>query len=236
MRWNSAALSPSVNSSSGAAASPVFEHAKLDDADVDAIDFLGWSVDVSGDTIVLGAPFDATVGGSVAAFVFVEPAGGWAGNVTHAAKLQGTGPNAEFEIAVAIAGDAVVMGVARHAAPAFDAGTAYLFLEPEGGWAGQPAETLKWNAPDTDVQDKLGYAVAMDGNRVLLGAPGDATPASGTGTASVFTLPLGACVTDPDPQCGALPVPALAGGARLALALLLAAGSAAAAAGGLSRS
>jgi hypothetical protein len=205
------------------AASPVLEHAKLDDADVDAIDFLGWSVDVSGDTVVMGAPFDATVGGSVAGFVFVEPEGGWAGNVTHAAKLQGTGPNEQFEIAVAIAGEAVVMGVAVHAAPAFNAGVGYLFLEPEGGWTGNLNESLKWSAPDTDVSDQLGYAVALSGNRVLLGAPGDATPSSGTGTASVFSLPLAPCVTDPDPLCGAEAVPALGGPLWLALALLAAA-------------
>jgi hypothetical protein len=199
------------------------ESAKLDDADVDAIDFLGYSVGVSGDTVVLGAPFDATVGGSVAAYVFVEPAGGWAGALTHDAKLQGSdGPqNQQEAVSVAIAGDAVLMGVPLHDELGTNSGSVYLFLEPEGGWAGTQHETLELHAPDAEAGDHFGENVAISGSRLLVAAPLDDPTPTTDGSVYVFTLPLDACVTDPDPACGTPAVPAAAAWPRLLLALIL---------------
>ena len=62
--------------------------AKLTGSDSVANDRLGWSVTVSGDTVVVGAPTD-DVGSNAdqgAAYVFVKPSTGWA-NMTQTAKL-----------------------------------------------------------------------------------------------------------------------------------------------------
>jgi len=62
--------------------------AKLTASDGASGDQLGWSVSISGHTVVAGAP-NAIVGGNQhqgAAYVFVEPTGGWV-NMTQTAKL-----------------------------------------------------------------------------------------------------------------------------------------------------
>ena len=62
--------------------------AKLTASDGAADDDFGYSVSISGNTVVVGAPY-ATVGGNSdqgAAYVFTEPGSGWA-NMTQTAKL-----------------------------------------------------------------------------------------------------------------------------------------------------
>ena len=65
---------------------PFLQLAKLRASDGGAGDFLGWSVAISGDTVVVGAPMLETVQGEGAVYVFVKPASGWA-NGTETAKL-----------------------------------------------------------------------------------------------------------------------------------------------------
>jgi hypothetical protein len=47
----------------------------------------GWSVAISGRTIVSGAPYDPTYPSDGVAYVFDQPAGGWSGRQTQAAEL-----------------------------------------------------------------------------------------------------------------------------------------------------
>jgi hypothetical protein len=81
--------------------------ANLRASDGAALDYLGYSVAVSGNTVVVGAPI-ATIGSNIvqgAVYVFVKPAGGWA-NMTETAKLtasDGT-PVSLFGLSVAISG------------------------------------------------------------------------------------------------------------------------------------
>ena len=87
--------------------------AKLTASDGAADNYFGWSVAVSGNTVVVGE-LGAT-GYQGAAYVFVEPAsGGWA-NATETAKL--TGPDGTtingFGRSVAISGNTVVVGGAQ---------------------------------------------------------------------------------------------------------------------------
>jgi FG-GAP repeat protein len=142
-------------------------------------EFFGWAVAVSGDTAVIGAPYDSlnpsptTYRG--AAFVFTRNGSSW----THQATLAPSdGANFdEFGKSVAVAGDTAVVG-----APASQAtgrpGAAYAFTRSGSSWSQQ----AKVTASDGTANDAFGNAVALEGDRAVVGAYRD-----GTGSAYVFT-------------------------------------------------
>ena len=89
------------------------QSAKLIASDGVAGDWFGWSVSISGDTIVVGAS-KATFGGQPrcgVAYVFVKPSGGWTGNLNQDAKLVADViAEDRFGWSVSISGDTVVVG------------------------------------------------------------------------------------------------------------------------------
>src|SRR6266478_5679876 len=89
-------------------------------------DNFGASIAMSGDTIVVGAPFASNTTG--AAYVFVKPASGWA-NMTETAELTASDGYTflDFGTSVGISGDTIVVGSIGHNA-------AYVFTRPAGGW------------------------------------------------------------------------------------------------------
>ena len=120
--------------------------------------FFGVSVAVSGDTVVVGAPFD-DVGNNIAqgaAYVFVKPAGGWAGLLTENAKLVASDgqPVDFFGDSVAVSGDTVVVkDVFGDVGANRDQGSAYVFVRPAGGWAGLLQENAQLVASDGAAGD-----------------------------------------------------------------------------------
>jgi len=159
------------------------ETAKLTASDGAAGDQFGISVAISADnTIVVGAD-SATVGGikQGAAYVFVVPGTGWAGNLTQTAKLIASDGAASsvFGRSVAIDGttDAVVVGAFEAAIGVnSNQGAAYVFAAPSGGWATVPqpitpiTETQKLTASDGAAGDLFGSSVAISGGTVVVGA------------------------------------------------------------------
>lgn len=135
----------------------------------------GTWVAVDGNVIAVGAP-EADVDGVVdagAVYVYVRTAGGWSDMVqtavlTASDKRAGDG----FGRAVAMDGDTIVVG-----APTADpggvsnAGAAYYYTKPIGGWAGTLTETGKLFASDNEVEDDFGFSVAIDGDVIAIGAP-----------------------------------------------------------------
>ena len=176
----------------GGWAGSLTQDAKLTASDGAAADRLGRSVAVSGDTVVVGAAVDDDNGtDSGSAHVFVEPGGGWAGSLTQDAKLTaGDGAAGDqFGFSVAVTGDTVVVGA--HQADNDDgplAGSAYLFVEPAGGWAGSLTEDAKLTASDGAASDRLGFSMAVSLDTVVVGAPGDGDNGSNSGSAYVFEL------------------------------------------------
>lgn len=158
-------------------------------------DFLGQSVAIDGDTIVVGADWATfTQGqgaGRGAAYVFVKPEAGWS-SVSQTAKLTGSDTFADdlFGISVSISKDTIVVGEASNTTP----GTAYIFVEPSGGWAqlagGSTTETAKLTAPDGVVRDGFGDSVAVYNRDILVGAPGvNVNSNQEQGAAYFFTKP-----------------------------------------------
>jgi hypothetical protein len=104
------------------------QQAKLTAADAAASDHLGWSVGLSGNVAIIGAPDDTNPAGSGAgsAYLFVRSGTSWA----QQGKVTGTdtGAGDAFGSAVAADGDNAVIGAVSAAAPVgAGSGAAYIF-------------------------------------------------------------------------------------------------------------
>jgi FG-GAP repeat protein/IPT/TIG domain-containing protein len=155
------------------------EQQKLTASDASiGVDF-GYSVDVSGDIIMVGAYLadGPTIAGSGAAYAFVWSDGTW----TEEAKLGASnGVSGDwFGTAVAVDGDTAVVGARRREVSGqFAAGSAYAFLRSGGSWTEQ-SELLP---PFAVAGDLFGYSVDVDGDTAVVGDPFDGT----TGSAYLF--------------------------------------------------
>ena len=160
------------------------ESIKLRSDDLSALDELGWSVTVHGDTLVIGALGDEP-GNTGAAYVFTRVAGGW----TQAGKLtaRDRGSDAGFGHSVAVHGDTIVVGAyeENHGVGTGDAGAAYVFTKPATGWIDMP-QTARLTASDAAADDEFGSSVAVNGDTIVVGA---AVARDGSGSAYVFTKP-----------------------------------------------
>jgi hypothetical protein len=147
---------------------PLVQMAQLSASDGAPDDELGASVAVSGNTVVAGAPGCLGCGLVGAAYVFTEPASGWA-NMTQTAKVtasDGVADN-QFGFAVGISGETIVVGA--HADNG-GRGAAYVFVEAASGWTDM-TETAKLTASDGIPGELLGRAVSISSNTVVAGAP-----------------------------------------------------------------
>jgi hypothetical protein len=180
---------PEANNFTGAvfvykmAASRLTEIAELTPSDGDN-DTFGWSVAISGSTIVAGAPNRSGVG---AAYVFVEPPTGWT-NMTETAQLTGSSasPAAQVGISVAIEGNTVAVGApSANVGPNTAQGAVYGFVKPASGWTNM-TETFVLLASDGAAGDQLGHSVAA-GNGVI--ASGAWARSSYQGAVYVFSHP-----------------------------------------------
>ena len=166
------------------------QRAKLTATGVAAGDYFGYSVAVSGSTVVVGAP--ATSPNTGAAYVFTGSGSTW----TQRAKLTATGgaPGDRFGYAVALSGSVAVIGATGSNS---NTGAAYVFTGSGSTWTQQ----ARLAAADGAEGDYFGYAVALSGSTALVGAPGNNTS---TGAAYVYagsgsSWPQQAELTAPDP-------------------------------------
>lgn len=160
------------------------ETGELTEPGGNAGDEFGYSLAASGPTVVVGAPLSVDYSGS--AYVYTEPAGGWASEspaatlTTNAAGLTGLG------YSVAIDGPTIAAG-----APLANslAGQIDVFAEPSGGWA-NASQTALLSASDGATGDGLGQSVGVSETTVVAGAPGATIGANaGQGAVYLFTRP-----------------------------------------------
>jgi hypothetical protein len=157
---------------------------KLRASDPGESHIFGWSVAISGDTIVVGSPFDSGVGDrSGAAYVFVRSEGTW----TQRQKLTASDAAAfdEFGYSVAVSGDAAVVGSPFDwdVAPSRPmSGSAYVFIRNGTVWSQQ----VKLTASDAAAFDQFGWSVAAQGDTVVVGATGHSFARGFSGAAYVF--------------------------------------------------
>ncbi|MGO9964906.1 MAG: hypothetical protein ACLPUG_15960 [Acidimicrobiales bacterium] len=146
--------------------------AELKAADTVTDDYFGWSVAISGSSIVVGAVGHAKYTGS--AYVFRSGSSGWA----QTAELEGTGTTSEdgFGTSVGIAGSTAIVGAEGYAK---GRGRAYVFNEMGSSWT----ESGELKAPDNAADDNFGASVAISSTTAVVGAYGRASSA---GRAYVF--------------------------------------------------
>jgi len=148
-------------------------------------DRFGYAVAASGETIAVGAPFEsvssATAAGAV--YVFTRSAGG-AWSLEARVVAADSGLVDHFGWSVALDGDTLVVGSPFDDTPGvFDHGSAYVFTRNSGAWT-QQAKLL---ASDGVANDVFGSSIALDGDRVLVGAPqADGVGQSNRGAAYLF--------------------------------------------------
>lgn len=151
---------------------------------------MGEAVGLSDGLAIIGAPLHSMGGNNRegAAYVFARSGSTW----TQESRLTAADAarDDQFGASVAIEGDVAVVGAPGDDFPgANDRGSAYVFGRIEGEWV----PVAKLVAPDGAPNDWLGSAVAVHGDKIALGAPGDSHPgASGAGSVYVFRLIDGA--------------------------------------------
>ena len=166
-------------------------------SNTEASDSFGVSVAVSGDTVVVGAVWEASnatgVNGdqsdnsaefSGAVYVFVRNGASWSQQAY--LKASNTGVRDTFGVSVAVSGDTVVVGADLEASNAKGingnqnnsanrSGAAYVFVRSGTSWSQQAF--LK--ASNTGVGDFFGVSVAVSGDTVVVGAMLETSNATG---------------------------------------------------------
>ena len=182
-------LAPAASASAGPAATPpadplallAVQQAQLLAFDGAAGDYFGYSVALSGETALVGAPW-GTVGSNVeqgSAYVFVRSGAGW----IQQAKLLATDGAAydNFGYSVALSGETALVG-----APGGNAeqGSAWVFTRSGADWSQQAHLT----ASDGAAGDWFGYRVAISSDTALVGSPQQTVGGNADqGSAYVFT-------------------------------------------------
>jgi len=156
--------------------------AKLVAADSSPNASFGQSVDVDGDTIVVGAPYaNATNGAqSGAAYVFARSGTSW----TQQAKLSPADGTALdfFGSVISLSGNIVLAGAPYADVFGADSGAAYLY-----GKSGTVWSQISQIAPnDGRSNDLFGSAVSLRGTTAAIGAPNDDDNAIASGSAYIY--------------------------------------------------
>ncbi len=148
------------------------QQAKLTAGDAAPVDDFGYSVALSGDTAVVGAPQKNDNSG--AAYVFVRHGANW----SQQAKLtaRDAAPVDDFGYSVALDGNRALVGAPQKNS---SRGAAYVFARRGAAWRQQ----AKLSAGDGAANDELGTSVAFSGGTAVVGAPGKNSAA---GAAYVF--------------------------------------------------
>jgi len=158
------------------------EQAHLFASDGATDDLFGQSVAISGDTVVVGAIWDDTPGGTDAgsAFVFVRSGGVWT-EQAHLFAADGAAGDF-FGRSIALSGDTAIVGTNKDDTPGgIDAGSAYVFNRSGGVWT-QQAHLF---ASDGAAGDLFARSVAISGEMVVVGASDDDTE-GGTDAGSAY--------------------------------------------------
>jgi hypothetical protein len=181
------------------------QQAYLKASNPDINDYFGWAVAVSGDTVLVGAQGESSSATGVngnqsdnnayragAAYVFVRDGTNWSQQAYLKASNTGGGifgrtSGDSFGRSVALSGDTAVVGAVTESSgatgvngdqsdnSAYQSGAAYVFVRSETGWSQQAY--LK--ASNTDAGDYFGWSVSISGDTVLVGAPHEASGATG---------------------------------------------------------
>ena len=153
-------------------------------------DFFGYSVSISGDTVVVGARGDDDSGtNSGSAYIFLKPESGWTRATENAKLLASDGATEDrFGYRVAISGDTVAIGADHDDDAGTDTGSVYLYEKPGTGWI-DANQSAKLTASDSEDYHYLGSSLAISGDTVVAGAYGDGNLGTNAGAVYLYEKP-----------------------------------------------
>ncbi len=126
----------------------------------------GRSVALSGNTLVVGAPFQASNGEPSSVFLYIKKGAGL--QVIARLTASDVGRYDNFGVSTAISGNTVIVGAPGHNA---GVGAAYIFVKPATGWTSM-TQTAELTSSDATPNGALGTSVAISGGTAIVGAPG----------------------------------------------------------------
>jgi hypothetical protein len=155
----------------------------LSASDGESTDGFGWSAAIAGDTVIVGSRYDDDTGpNSGASYIYTRTGATW----TETAKLLASDGNdndwlGEAEV---ISGNTAIVGSVRHNASccAGFQGAAYVYVRHGGTWSEQSILT----ASDKSGSDQFGASVAINGDKIVVGAFGTGHVGTNSGTAYIF--------------------------------------------------
>ena len=154
------------------------ETAKITASDPLALDRFGRACDLDGDTAVVGAHLhDGLTADEGAVYVYERDDAGTPNDRSddtwpQAAKLVSSQPleNAFFGLAIGVEAGTCVIGSPQDTGASINSGSAYIFeRDASGAWL----ESQVISAADGEDGDRFGESAAIDGDRIVAGAPGD---------------------------------------------------------------
>jgi uncharacterized delta-60 repeat protein len=164
---------------------PLAQQAYLKASNTGAHDNFGWSVAISGDLAVVGAPNEdsstiginnapnESAGDAGAAYVFERSGSNW----SQLAFLKASNPTDQdrFGSSVSISGNTIVVGAHGENAIRNNAGAAYVFVWNGFYWSQQAY--LKASNPQAEAF--FGFSVAIAGDTLVVGAPQESSSSTG---------------------------------------------------------
>eukprot|EP00933_Yihiella_yeosuensis_P076543 TRINITY_DN8635_c1_g1_i1.p1 TRINITY_DN8635_c1_g1~~TRINITY_DN8635_c1_g1_i1.p1 ORF type:complete len:604 (-),score=63.01 TRINITY_DN8635_c1_g1_i1:107-1918(-) len=161
------------------------QEAKLVANDSQSFSRFGASVDVSGDTVIVGAyndNVDQTNIGSGSAYVFRKVGNSWIQEWKFTGGVNAS-QNDRFGYSVAVSGDWAVVGSYWDDEGALDAGAAHLWMRNSThGWM----EINKIYAPSPQEANRFGISVDISGNLLIIGEEFDSDDGTYSGSAYVY--------------------------------------------------
>ncbi|KAB2964258.1 MAG: hypothetical protein F9K16_04700 [Thermoanaerobaculia bacterium] len=146
-------------------------------------DYFGSSISISGDTVVVGARNDNE--GRGAGYVFVRSGDAWVQQARLTADDGETGD--QLGRSVAVSGDLVALGAAQDDDLGFNSGAAYVFARTGETWS----QEAKLTASDGGDYDYFGWAIALSGDLLAVGAFGELCQGISGGSARLFVRASG---------------------------------------------
>ncbi len=159
------------------------EQAKLTASDAAKDDHFGHSVEISGDTAMVGAFWDDDAGSkSGSAYVFVRSGSTW----TEQAKLTASDAAVGdwFGHSTSIIGDTALIGSERDNDAGPDSGSVYVFERSGSTWT----EQAKLTASDAAPFDFFGHWVSFSGDTAIVSSHFDDDVGFDSGSAYVYSL------------------------------------------------
>jgi len=135
-------------------------------------DHLGTSLDLQGNRLIMGAPGadDAVLGANTGkVYVFEKSGAIWSETQIFTAGTD-MAVGDRFGYSISLSGDRVLVGAPDNSDDGTRSGSAYVFEYNPSTFIWDSGE--KFTASDAQAYDNFGFAVSIDGNKMLIGATG----------------------------------------------------------------